>query len=100
MIKDLADFAPDLTESDALRLMLTVEHGYAYASPKLQLLVTLGYLWEPDGNHVLYPSVKGQETAVRVAAALWENASHSGTEDDVIGAAARLARIRGTLRAS
>ena len=94
MIRDLESFAPDLSEDDALRLMLTVEHGYAYPTPMLALLVDLGYLWAPAGNTVLYPSHKGRETALRVAMALLESAMHAGTSADVTEAHNRVTRLQ------
>jgi len=93
MIGDLATYAPDLTEFDALRLMLTVEHGYAYRMPKLALLVDLAYLWEVPGQHVLYPSAKGRYVALRVAQTLHGNAVSAGSPDDVHMASARVQRI-------
>lgn len=90
----LDDIAPDLSEDDALRLVLTVEHGYAHPSPMLRLLVDLGYLW--DSGLSLYPSVKGQETALGLAEALWRQAEDSGTAADRLSAYVRYSRLRDT----
>lgn len=85
VIPGLETIAPDLSQEDGLRLMYTVADGYAYSSPKLMLLVDLDYLW--SRGFVLYPSVKGHETAHRIAIALWESASHAGNGLDVALAA-------------